>query len=91
MSIHRRAARRDNNEAEIVTALETVGALVTRVSGAGQTDLIVAFRGRVYLLEVKARKGRLTPAQEKFYARWFEYVHIVRKVDDALRVVETID
>lgn len=51
--IHRRAARRDENEAEIVTALEAVGASVTRISEDGVPDLLVGFRGRTYLLEIK--------------------------------------
>lgn len=58
MSLHRRAARRDSNEAEIVAALLAAGASVTYLSGVdGLPDLLAGFQGRTYLLEVK----HLTP------------------------------
>lgn len=50
---HRRAARRDDNEPEIVSALVAVGASVTLVSIDGVPDLLVGFQGRTYQLEVK--------------------------------------
>lgn len=49
----RRAAKRDANEASIVTALEQVGAAVQRLSEPGCPDLLVSFRGVLHLLEVK--------------------------------------
>lgn len=64
MSLHRRNPRRDANEAQIVKALEQIGVRVRRMSAPGFADL-VCFHPRegVRLLEVKAPKGKLTPAQ----------------------------
>lgn len=57
MSLHRRAARRDENEREIIDALERCGAQVKQLSGEGVPDLLVAYRHRTYLLGVKAPDG----------------------------------
>ena len=42
---------------------------------------------KLWLIEVKGPKGKLTPAQVEFMATWPGVVHIVRSVDDALRLV----
>ena len=57
MSIHRRAARRDQNEDAIVAALEAAGASVTRIGAEGVPDLLCGYAGATYLLEVKAPLG----------------------------------
>jgi hypothetical protein len=57
LALHRRAAKRDDNEVEIVTALRRVGADVRRLSGAGVPDLLVGFRCRTLLLGVKRPDG----------------------------------
>lgn len=95
MSIHRRAARRDANEAAIVKALREVGCLVEPISGEGVPDLIVwaPEKMRIVLVEVKdgakppsARK--LKPAQEKFHREWaLAPVFVVSSVDEALAAV----
>lgn len=46
----RRARKRDANEPEIVRALQAIGATVERLD---VIDLLVGYRGRNYLLEVK--------------------------------------
>jgi hypothetical protein len=53
----RRAARRDDNEVEIVRALEAAGASVTYLSAEGCPDLLVGYAGRTVLLEVKQPLG----------------------------------
>lgn len=60
MPLRRRPELRDSNEVEIVTALQQVGASVTRIGEPGVPDLLVGFRGETYLLEVKHvdAKGR---------------------------------
>lgn len=74
----RRVARRDDNEASIVDALRRAGALVFRLSERDLPDLLVGFRERWLLLEVKAPAGPrggtkghhavLRPGQEEFFA-----------------------
>lgn len=66
MSIHRRAAKRDANEPEIVAALESLGFAVTRLSGEGVPDLLLSRAGDWYVAEVKMPNGRLKPAQIAF-------------------------
>lgn len=88
MSLNRRAARRDANEAEIIRALRAVGASVHQLSGAGVPDLLVGYRGRTLLLEVKTATGKATEAQEEKRAAWRggEW-RTVRSVDEALRTL----
>jgi hypothetical protein len=95
MSIHRRAARRDANEAGIVKALREIGCLVEPISGEGVPDLIVWAPElmAIILLEVKdgakppsARK--LKPAQEAFHRAWSSApVFVVESIEDAIYAV----
>lgn len=87
MSIHRTAAKRDVNEAEIVLALQYAGATVVRLSQKGVPDLLVGFEGVNYLMEVKTRKGSPTPDQVTFFETWEGNVHLVRSIEDALRII----
>ena len=81
-------ARRDENEPEIVEALEAVGAKVLRLDDC---DLLCAFRGKMYLLEVKTATGRLNKKQQRFFRDWAGYVWIVRTVDQALGLIGAIN
>lgn len=87
MSIHRIAAKRDQNETEIVLALQYAGATVVRLSQKGVPDLLIGFNGRNYLFEVKTPKGSPTPDQVTFFETWEGNVHIVRNTEDALRII----
>jgi Holliday junction resolvase len=82
-----RAAKVDSNQVEIVSALRKVGCCVMHMHtlGKGVPDILVARRGRLWLVEVKGPKGKLTPDQEAFHAAW--PVHVVRSVDDAINLV----
>lgn len=92
MSKHRRAAKRDSNEREIIEALQELGAYVDQESNI---DLFVLYKGVWYAMEVKTAKGRLTKFQIDLHARLL-YEHdyvlpIVQTVDDALRIIGAID
>lgn len=65
-----RPRRVDTNQREIVDALRAAGAFVhcLHEAGKGCPDLLVFFRGRTVLMEVKAPRGRTTKAQEEFHA-----------------------
>jgi hypothetical protein len=80
-------ARTDANQGDILDALRQVGAEVRSVAalGSGMGDLLVAFRRRLFLLEVKTTRGKLTADQMTFHKRW--PVAIVRTVDDALDAI----
>lgn len=47
------ARKRDENEKPIVDALRAIGATVDRLNDFGVPDLLVGYRGRTILLEVK--------------------------------------
>jgi hypothetical protein len=93
----RRAAKVDRNQAEIVEALRRVGATVEPLHqvGKGCPDLLVGFRGRNILIEVKDWKqppsGRkLTPDQVEWHAGWKGQIAMVEDVDAALAVIGAI-
>ncbi len=90
MSIHRRAAKRDANEAEIKDALKAVGASVVTISAKGVPDLLVGYRGVNYLLETKGKRGKLTPDQVQFFEDWCGEASVVRTVEDALKVIGAV-
>lgn len=86
----RRAAKRDDNEALIVRALQSAGWTVFRVSDTGLPDLMCARDGKVILLEVKAPDGTLTPAQRETFtelAKAGVMVQVVRSPQEALEVL----
>lgn len=68
----RRAAKRDNSEPEIVTALTQCGFSVYRLDRP--CDLLVGFRGRTFLVECKTgTKGyakTLNDNQQQFNDTW---------------------
>lgn len=70
MAIHRRAAKRDGNEPEIIRALLAVGATVEQVSKENAPDLDVGFRGQDYKIEVKMPGKHLLPGQEAWHEAW---------------------
>ena len=87
----RRAARRDDNEKEIVLALRKAGAYVTFVDFP--VDLIVGYQGRTIMLEVKdgnkpPSAQRLTPNEQKFHDEWTGgELYIVRCVKEAIDIL----
>lgn len=94
MTLHRRNPKRDSNEPEIVNALARAGAFVSQLSGEGIPDLLVIFRSNIYLIEVKAPKGKLTPAQVEWHARTLNEgvkVHIAHTPLEALRIIGAVD
>ena len=90
----RRAAKVDANQTEIVKALRQVGASVQSLAatGKGVPDLLVGFRGKNLLLEVKdgckvksARK--LTPDQVEWHQSWRGHVAVVESAEQAIKVL----
>lgn len=81
----RRAARTDNNQHELVEALKKIGARCYYIKEP--VDLVVGFRGRSILLEVKGEGKALTKAQQEFVESWPGEIHIVRTIDEAINAV----
>jgi hypothetical protein len=91
----RRAAKVDRNQAEIVAALRAAGASVQSLAaiGAGCPDLLVGFRGKNMLMEVKdglkPPSGRmLKPDQVEWHIGWRGHAQVVNSADEALAMLE---
>jgi hypothetical protein len=83
------AKRTDGNHAEIRQAMRDAGAEVEDLSGSGKgmpDTLVWTPHTGLMLVEIKMPKGTLTAHQVRFHARF--PVHIVRSVDDAMRLIE---
>jgi len=80
-------AKRDSNEAEIICALHQVGAKVMQLD---EFDLLVGFRDKLFMLEVKTKTGRLNAKQARLFRDWAGHIWIVRSVDEALRRIGAI-
>lgn len=90
----RRAARRDDNEWEIVAALRAAGCCVRFLNEP--CDLLVGRNGATVLLEVKdgnkppsARK--LTEREAEFHKEWNGGpLYVVHNVTEALDIIESL-
>ena len=68
----RRAAKVDQNQVAIVAALRKIGASVLHLHqlGKGTPDILVGYRGRNVLLEVKMPDEEPNALQVKFIKEW---------------------
>ena len=84
----RRNKKRDANEPEIIAILEFV--FCTVYSLDKPLDLLVGYRGRTFILEVKNPEGknRIEKDQQEFFDEWTGGAAlIVRTQFDALRAI----
>jgi len=89
----RRAAKVDDNQAEIVRSLRKLGASVEPAlarCGSGCPDLLVGFAGRTYVLEVKIPGKALTTDERKWHQEWRGQVAIVTTWQEAAAVIGAI-
>jgi soluble P-type ATPase len=93
----RRAAKVDANQEQVVSALRAAGATVQSLAaiGKGCPDLLVMFRGALFLLEVKdggkvKSAQKLTDAQVKWHQTWGAMVEVVNSPEQALRAIGAI-
>jgi hypothetical protein len=91
----RRAARRDDNEKDIIKAMRACGAFVKVINDEGTFDLLCWYNGRTLLLEIKdgtkpPSARRLTDAEQKFHDEWpGSDLYIVNSVEEALALLRT--
>jgi len=80
-----RNAKVDANQTEIVKHLRKLQASVQILSavGKGCPDLLVGYKGHNILMEVKVKKGKLTPDQVVWHLTWHGAVVIVRTPAEA--------
>lgn len=93
----RRAAKVDRNQSEIVAALRSAGATVQPLHAVGQgcPDLLVGYRGRNWLIEVKDWQAqtsdrKLNPRQVEWHDGWKGQVAKVETPEAALAVIGAI-
>lgn len=81
----RRAAKTDTNQTAIVNGLRKMGAGVTSMAplGRGVSDLLVSFRQRWYVMEVKSEDGELNPDQVRWIGDQKAPVYTVRSLEQA--------
>ncbi len=83
--------RADENAQALYDYLTAHGAAVERIGRP--LDALVEYRGEMVLVDVKGPKGRFTPAQQRFTARWRGRWAILRTEADCvelLRVLRTL-
>jgi Holliday junction resolvase len=85
----RRFGKVDANHAEIVKALRKAGCSVLSLAaiGDGAPDVLVGYKGKNVLFEIKRAKGKLNDQQQEFKREWRGELCVVRSVDEALMVL----
>jgi hypothetical protein len=75
-----------------VAALRKAGATVQHLHevGFGCPDILVGFRGVSYVLEIKAKRGKLNEREKIWHQWWRGQVAVVRTIDEALKVIGAI-
>jgi hypothetical protein len=91
----RRAAKVDDNQVELVASMRKIGAKVfhTHQVGKGFPDLVVAYRGVNYLVEVKdpakfPSERKLTKDEKKFFDSWAGPVFVAETIEHFLEQVK---
>lgn len=82
----RTAAKTDENQVRIVETLRKVGATVQVLSavGKGCPDLLIGWRGKNLLIEVKSKRGKFTPEQVEWWAEWRGQKQVIRSCLEAI-------
>lgn len=93
MTLNRHAKKRDANEIHIIRTLQKVGASVQRLNEKGCPDLLVGFRGRNYIIEVKNPKGKntITEDQQRWLTAWQGEAYIVTSPQTALEIIGAVE
>ena len=82
--------RTDGNQKALVLAFHRFGASVQSLHtvGKGCPDLVVGFRGKTFLVEVKLPNGKLNKMQREFHAAWNGHpIEIARNLEDMPRIL----
>ena len=86
--------RVDKNQPQIVRHLRDVpGVSVahTHIIGKGFPDIIVGFRDRNYLIEIKTEKGTLTSDEQEWHETWRGQVNVARTSEEILRLIGAME
>lgn len=91
----RRAAKVDANQQEIVSALRSipgVSVAVTSALGDGFPDLVLGYKARTYLVEVKngelsPSRKQLTDDEQEFKDKWTGHYSVCESLEEILKVI----
>jgi len=90
----RKHARIDANQKKIVSHLRDIGCtvLVTSQLGKGAPDIIVGYKGKNYLIEIKDGEKRLsqqklTPDEIKFQSEWKGTYFVINNLNDLKDII----
>lgn len=83
----------DANQPTIVRDLREAGATVEHLHtlGKGCPDILVGFRGRTWLFEIKTFGGALTADEIDWHAAWRGQVDVIYSAQDALKIMGVIE
>ena len=59
--------------------------------GEGEPDLLIGYKGRLYLVEIKQEGGRVSPLQKAIHAEWQSAgvtVHVARSLGEVIGILE---
>lgn len=92
-----KAKRIDANQKEIVEAFRSLGCsvFITSAVGKGFPDIVVGFRGKNYLFEIKDGKKyqsqqKLTEPEIKFKVEWEGQFAIINCVDQVIYFINNM-
>jgi hypothetical protein len=86
VSLKRWAVKRDVSEAAIVQALRRAGAKVVLLS---EFDMLVWFRGALFMLDAKGERGRITGRQQALLDDGFP-LRFAKTPQEALKAIGAI-
>ena len=79
--------KRDAVEGGIISALRKAGASVEQLAERNAPDLLIGYKGRNILMEVKSQRGRLSKGQAQWHTNWLGQVAVVRSAEEALGIL----
>ena len=88
------AKRVDENQNLIKHTFIALGASVLNLSRVGQgcPDLLIGYKGKSVLVEVKSAKGTFTEPQLKFIGKWKGgAINRIDSVEGAIRLIKMLD
>ena len=92
-----KAKRVDTNQKEIVEAFRSLGCsvFITSMVGKGFPDIVVGFRGKNYLFEIKdgnkfKSQQRLTEPELLFFRDWVGQCAIIDSVDQVIYFINNM-
>jgi hypothetical protein len=82
----------DSNQTRVVKALRDLGATVQHLHavGKGCPDIVVGYKNRNYLLEIKDGEKKLTPDQVIWHYDWRGQVEVVTSPEHAIETIKKL-